>query len=371
VILPFATPPHSLCLLRLSALGDVTHVVPIIRTLQTHWPQTRLTWIVGKREAELVSDLPGVEFIIFDKRGGLSAHRELWQRLRARRFDVLLHMQVSLRANVVSRAVRAPIRLGFDRVRSKDLHGLFINARIPAAHGQHVLDGFFAFLETVGLNERELRWDLPVPSHARLTAERHIPPTQHALVISPCSSDPPRDWHVERYAEVADHAAKRWGMRIVLCGGPTSREREYGRAIVRLMRESAVNLIGQTSVKELLAVLARARVLLTPDSGPAHLATSVGTPVIGLYAASNSGRTGPYLSRQWCVDKYDAAARRYHGRSACELAWGTKLEYGGVMGLIAADEVIERLDELMTALSGQRRVNDAAGSGMPKPAQPR
>jgi heptosyltransferase I len=350
VILPFATPPHSLCLLRLSALGDVTHVVPIVRTLQTHWPQTRLTWIVGKREAELVSDLPGVEFIIFDKRGGLNAHRELWQRLRARRFDVLLHMQVSLRANVASRAVRAPIRLGFDRVRSKDLHGLFVNARIPAACGQHVLDGFFTFLETLGLSERELRWDLAMPSHAWLIAERHIPATQDALVISPCSSYPARDWRAERYAQVADHAVQRWGMRIVLCGGPTVREREYGRAIVQHMRHAAVNLIGQTTLKELLAVLARARVLLTPDSGPAHMATSVGTPVIGLYAASNSERTGPYFSRQWCIDRYDAAARRYRGRPASELAWGTKLEYRGVMDLIGVNEVIERLDELMTAL---------------------
>ncbi|MDQ4147461.1 MAG: glycosyl transferase, partial [Pseudomonadota bacterium] len=65
--LPLRIPPESLCLLRLSALGDVTHVVPIVRTLQTHWSQTRLTWIIGRREAELVGDLPGVEFITFNK----------------------------------------------------------------------------------------------------------------------------------------------------------------------------------------------------------------------------------------------------------------------------------------------------------------
>jgi heptosyltransferase I len=347
--LPLTHPPESICLLRLSALGDVSHIVTIVRTLQTHWPQTRLTWIIGKREAELVGDLPGVEFIIFDKRAGFGAHRELRRCLRARRFDVLLHMQVSLRANMVSRGVDASVRLGFDRARSKDLHGLFINVRIPAARDQHVLDGFFSFLKTLGLNERELRWDIPVPPQARTIAERYIPATQRTLVICPCSSHANRNWRADRYAQVADYAAQRWGTRVLLCGGPTIREREYGEVIVRHMRELPINLIGRTSVKELLALLARVNILLAPDSGPAHMATGVGTPVIGLYAATNPARACPYFSRQWCVDQYDTAARRYRGKRASELAWGTKLEYPGVMDLIEVNEVIERLDELMSA----------------------
>jgi heptosyltransferase I len=113
------------------------------------------------------------------------------------------------------------------------------------------------------------------------------------------------------------------------------------------MHQSPINLIGRTTVKDLLALLARANVLLAPDSGPAHMATGVGTPVIGLYAATNPDRACPYLSRQWCIDKYDIASRRYRGKPASELAWGTKLEYPGVMDLIEADEVIERLNDLM------------------------
>ncbi len=345
--LPLVSPPDSICLLRLSALGDVTHVVPIVRTLQGHWSQTRLTWIVGRREAELVGDLAGVEFITFDKRAGLRAYRDLRRRLYARRFDVLLDMQVSLRASMASLCVRAPLRLGFDHARAKDLHGLFINRRIPAVPDQHVVDGLFSFLETLGLNKRELRWDIPIPAEARAFAEQQIPEGQRTLIISPCSSHSPRNWRADRYARVADHAMQRWGMRILLCGGPTVRERQYGHAIARHMRRAPTNLIGKDTVKQLLALLARADALLSPDSGPVHMATCVGTPVIGLYAATNPARSGPYLSRRWCVDKYDAAARRYRGRPASELAWGTRLEYLGVMDLIEVDEVIATLDGLM------------------------
>src|SRR5579863_533064 len=86
-------PPASLCLLRTSALGDVTHVVPMVRTLQARWPDTRLTWIIGKLESRLVGDLPDVEFLIFDKGKGWRGFRDLRAQLAGRRFDALLHMR--------------------------------------------------------------------------------------------------------------------------------------------------------------------------------------------------------------------------------------------------------------------------------------
>jgi heptosyltransferase I len=347
--LPFVDPPASLCLLRLSALGDVTHIVPIVRTLQTHWPRTRLTWIVGAREAQLVGDIPDVEFITFDKRAGLRAYRALRANLRQRCFDALLLMQVALRANLASWCVPAPLRLGFDRARAKDLHALFINHQIPAAPGQHVVDGFFSFLETLGLKARKLRWDIPIPAAARAFAEEQLPHDKPALVISPCSSHKQRNWRPERYAMIADYAVEHYGMRVALCGGPSLFEHKYGEAIARHMHHAPLNLIGKDTIKKLLALLARAEALVCPDSGPAHLATCVGTPVVGLYAATNPQRSGPYLSRQWCVDRYDAAARRYAGKSAAALQWGTKLEFPGVMDLIETDAVIERLDALMSA----------------------
>src|SRR5688572_14803346 len=143
--MPVKPVPHSLCLLRLSALGDATHAVPLVRAIQRAWPQTALTWIIGKGEAKMLEGLDGVELVVFDKREGLRAWRSLRTRLAGRRFDVLLHMQLSLRAALAATAIRADRRIGYDRARSKEGHSLFIDERIPAG-GHHVLDAFQQFL---------------------------------------------------------------------------------------------------------------------------------------------------------------------------------------------------------------------------------
>lgn len=336
-------PPRSLCLLRTSAIGDVTHVVPLVRTLQRHWPQTRLTWIVGKLERRLVGDLDGVEFVMFDKGAGLAGFRDVRAQLAGRRFDALLHLQIAMRANLLSRLVDAPLRIGYDRARAKDLHGLFVNRRIAARAGQHVLDAIGSFVEPLGLTQDTVRWDLPIPAEAEAFAATHLPPGPRTLVVSPVSSHRLRNWRPERYAAVADHAVDALGWRVVLCGGPSALEREVGDAIKARMRHAPLDLIGKDTLKQLLAVLRRADLLLTPDSGPMHMANAVGTAVLGLHAATNPARSGPYSDRRWCVDRYDAAARRFLGRPAAELPWGSKIEEPGVMDLIEVDDVIERL----------------------------
>jgi len=340
-------PPQSLCLLRTSALGDVTHVVPLVRTLQTAWPQTRLTWIVGKLEYKLVGDVPGVEFLVFDKGAGWRGFRALRKQLAGRHFDVLLHLQVALRANLVSALVRAPLRIGYDQARSKDLHGLFVNRRIAQRSGEHVLDAMASFLEPLGVRQTQVRWDIPIPNAAHEFAAQHLPGDAPTLLVSPCSSHTVRNWMPERYAAVMDHAVSR-GWRVALCGGPSAYEREFGNAIIGYAKNTPLDLIGKDTLKQFLALTQRARLVLTPDAGPMHMANAVGAAVLGLHAASNPQRSGPYSDRRWCVDRYDAAARKFRGKPAAELPWGTKLEYAGVMDLIETDAVIERFEAFRT-----------------------
>jgi heptosyltransferase I len=339
--------PESLCILRLSSIGDTCHVVPVVRTLQRLWPSTQLTWVIGRVEARLMSLLPGVEFITIDKRAGLATARALRAALRGRRFDVLLHMQLSLRASLVSALISAHIRLGFDRARARELQWLFTNAQIAARSREHVLDSFQGFLGALGLPQGELQWNLPLPAADQHYAAALLPDARPTLIISPCSAHPARNWRPERYAAIAEHAVQAHGMRVILCGGPSALERDMGASIERRLAVPIVNQIGGDTLPQLLALLARASALLCPDSGPAHMATMVGTPVIGLYAATRLERTGPYLSRQWCVDRYEAAARRYRHRSPEELPWSEKIEEPGVMDLIEVADVRERLDALM------------------------
>ena len=288
--LPLESPPQTLCLLRLSAVGDISHTLPIVRTLQTHWPETRLTWIIGKLEHTLVGDIPGIEFIIFDKAKRWRAFRELRRELGGRHFDLLLHMQMSLRASLISTLVDADIKLGFDRQRARDMQWLFTNQKIAPRQKQHVIDSLFGFTEALGIDERNLSWDIPVPDTARNYAQQQLGNERAILVISPCSSMSYRNWSIEGYAAAADYAIEKYGMQVVLTGGPSQSELVFGEAIARLMRHEPINLIGHTNLNQLLAILERARCVIAPDSGPAHLATAVSTPVIGLYACTNPDR---------------------------------------------------------------------------------
>jgi heptosyltransferase I len=337
------TATASICLLRTSAIGDVTHVVPLVRTLQRAWPNASLTWIVGKLERRLVGDLSGIEFVTFDKAAGWAGMREVHAALRGRRFDALLQMQVAMRSNLLSLGIKASRRIGYDRARSKDLHSLIINEHIPARTGEHVLDAIGSFCEPLGLKQTQVRWDIPVPEEAHAWAAEQLPGEAPTLLVSPTSSHTLRNWRPERYAAVMDHAATR-GWRVALVGGPSPGERAMADAVLAHCRRAPLDLTGKDTLKKLLAVLSRAPLLLTPDSGPMHMANAVGTRVLGLHAASNPDRSGPYSDRRWCVNKYDEAARKFLGKPASEIPWGSKIEKSGVMDLIGVDEVIERYE---------------------------
>lgn len=337
------TAPASLCLLRTSAIGDVTHVVPLVRTLQAAWPQVRLTWIVGKLERKLVGDLPGVEFVTFDKGAGWDGFKAVRQNLHGQRFDALLQMQVALRSNLLSLAVNAHRRIGYDWARAKDLHTLVTHERIPARSGEHVLDAIGSFCEPLGLKQTQVRWDIPLPDEARAWAEMQWQADRPTLLVSPSSSHALRNWRSERYAAVIDHAQSR-GWRVVLVGGPSVAERQMADAILAACKQAPMDLTGKDTLKQLLAMLSRAQLLLTPDSGPMHMANAVGCKVLGLHAASNPNRSGPYSDRRWCVDKYDEASRKFLGKPSSELAWGSKIEKPGVMDLIEVDDVVDRFE---------------------------
>jgi heptosyltransferase I len=346
-------PPAQACILRLSAIGDTCHALPVVRTLQRVWPQTRLTWVIGKVEASLMSGIDGVELVELDKSAGAGGFLDVRRRLAGRRFDLLLMMHASMRANLVSLMIGAEVRLGFDRSRARDYQWLFSNARIRARGGEHVMDGLFGFAEALGIPERTLRWDIPVAEEDRAFAERCIPSGRRAVIISPCSSQRfrnYRNWRIENYAALADHAARAHGASVVLTGGPTDLEERYAAGICNLARQARPSsLVGKTTLKQLLALLDRADVLICPDSGPAHMATAVGTPVIGLYATSNRMRTGPYLSQRWVVDHYPDAVRKEFGVEVDRLPWGARVRDPDAMDLIKVGEVTARLDQLFAA----------------------
>jgi len=342
--------------LRLSALGDITHALPVLRTLQKHWPQTRITWIIGKAEYELVRDIDGVEFIIFNKSRGIGAYNDLRRQMKGRHFDILLHMQLSLRASAASFFIPADIRLGFDRERAKDLQWLFTNQKIvPASSRQHVVDSFIEFPKHFGL-EPVMSWQLPVSSAARSSVQALIDNSAAdvpLLVISPCAmakSRNWRDWTAEGYAEVADYAATELGLKVIISGGPSLREKTITDNILSLCKTKPVDLVGKTSVAELVALLDLASIVIAPDTGPAHVASALNTPVIGLYAATNPQRAAPYNSQHYVINKYPQALEHYYAVSVDDAPWGKRIQNSECMAMITTQEVIDMLNTIQATI---------------------
>lgn len=347
--LPIRKQPAKICILRLSALGDVTHTVPVVRAIQQHWPGTEITWICGKLEKKLLAELENVRFIQFDKKQGWRAYTDLYRQLKNESFDVLLHMQIALRANLASLFVRAPVRLGWDKARSRDFHRLFVNERVPEASQQHQVQGFLSFARRLGLPAQEPVWSFPVSVEGQAFAEQYVATDRKTLVISPCSSHPLRNWSAAGYAEVADYATGQLGMQVILSGGPGEPEIRMAREIEAQLTHPVTNLVGKDTLQQLVGLLNAADAVISPDSGPGHIANALGTPVIGLYACTWSRRSGPYSFLDCCIDKFNEAANTFRGRSAESMAWGSKIELAGVMDLIETREVIDKLDRLIAS----------------------
>ena len=342
--------PESICVIRLSAIGDCCHTLPVLRSVQAAWPGTRITWVIGKTEYGLMKGVDGIEFITFDKARPLASLVEIRRQVRGRRYPILLHMHASMRANLASRMVSAERRIGFDRRRARDCQWLFSTEKIPEQPEQHVMDGLFGFLEYLGIRERSLRWNIPVSGEDGAFAAARCGSDSPVVVISPCTSQRfrnYRNWRAENYAAVVNHLQREHGARVLLTGGPTETERAYGAGIEAAAAQPVENVIGRTTLKQLLAILDRADLLICPDSGPAHMATAVGTPVIGLYATSNRHRTGPYFSQDLVVDRYPEAVQREFGVPVSGLRWGQRVRDPDAMDLIRVEDVIAKVNQVL------------------------
>ncbi|MGL4516738.1 MAG: glycosyltransferase family 9 protein [Shewanella sp.] len=334
---------NSLCLLRLSAIGDVCHAVAMVQAIQRHYPTLKITWVIGKLEYQLLKHLPGIEFVIFDKSQGWRSYVNLRKALSGRQFDVLLHMQVALRATLASLAIPAKVRIGFDRARAKEGQWLVTNHRVEPLATPHVLEGFMGFAKAIGVSDLTPKWDIPVPKADTEFAQSHIAEGEKVFIICAAASKAERNWLPKRYAAVANYALNQ-GFKVMLCGGPTQLEKTLAESITQACSGPIVNLVGQTSLTQLLALLKRASLVLAPDTGPAHMATTQGTPVIGLYAHSNPGRTGPYLSQQYVVSVYDKAIA---SQQSGEVKWGTRAKGADLMAFISVEAVIEKFDQVV------------------------
>ena len=344
---------NSICIVRLSALGDVLMLVPLIRTLQASYPKALITWIISRPAYFLVEGMDGVEFIVIDKPNAPADYWRFYKTMRTRQYDVLLATQSSFRANFLYPLIRAKRKIGFDTLRAKDGHGLFIHEAISPGR-DHTLDGFLKFADKLGIKKKTIRWDLPMPQEDSDWARSQIPQgTGPIIIVNPAASKPERSWPVDRYITVIQHMLSHWQARVILTGGPGDYDKTLGDAICQQI--SVTNLIGKTKPKQLLALISQANLVLCPDTGPSHMACAVGTPVIALHAVTSAEVSGPYTFRHLAVDCYPEAVTAVLKKTQATNIWGTHAHGTTTMELVSVEAVIERLDGFLSGFTIEQR----------------
>lgn len=294
-----------LAIIMLSAIGDSVHVLPVVNALKRADPQLHITWVIQPVPHQLVKAHPAVdEFILFHRRRGarlLGGFARTLGPLRRTRFDLVLGLQVYLKAGILLAATRSKVKLGFDRARARDLNWLFSTHRIPAHAPQHVQDQYFEFLDFLGVDRRQVEWGLTLTAEERRAQQEFFAPLDKpvcAVVVA--TSRPEKNWQPERYARLLEFAEFDLGLQPVIVGGPSAVERQAASEIQASTRAHTVNALGD-SVRRLLYLLDGSALVVSPDTGPLHIARALDVPVVGLYGFTNPKRSGPYAKYQELV----------------------------------------------------------------------
>jgi heptosyltransferase I len=308
-----SVPLRRIGIVMMSAVGDAVHVLPLLTALKRHAKDARITWVLQPGGAALVRGHWAVDEIIpFDRGRGWRAYPAVRRELARRPFDLVLALQVYFKAGIVTSFTHAPVKLGFDRARARDLNWLFTTHRIHAREGQHVQDQYFEFLDALGVPRGPIAWDLGPWEHERPRQREFFAPFDRPIApIVVATSKAEKDWMPERWAQVADVLYTDFGLQPVLVGGKSSRELAAERSILGLARTPVVSALG-SGLRNLVGIIDGAALVLSPDTGPLHMTVALNRPVISLMGYTNPKRVGPYRRyHDLLVDAYGDPGEDY------------------------------------------------------------
>lgn len=299
-------PATNICLVRTSAVGDTVHALALANGLRKGYPDARLTWVLQTVPYEMVKYQPVVDrFIVFDRRAGAAGWFRLIRSLRKERFDLAVIPQVSAKAGLIALFTPADIKLGFDRARSRELHWLVTNQKIPPRPMGHVQDQFFEFLDFLEINDYPKAWDFVfTQQERRWQAAFFAGIDRPAIGFVIASAHPEKDWPPACYAQVIDDVDSRLDLQPVILGGPGGREKRIADEILSLCRCRPVIAL-EKPIRHTMLQIEGCRLVVSPDTGPLHIAVALNVPTVGLYGYSNPKRCGPYRFRDLLIDHYN------------------------------------------------------------------
>jgi heptosyltransferase I len=306
-------PLRRVCIVMMSAVGDAVHVLPVINALKRHSPDVHITWVLQPGPATLVRGHRSVdEILIFDRSKGWAAFADIRRQLASRVFDLVIDLQVYFKAGIVTKLTRAPVKLGFDHARARDMNWLFTTDRIPPHPQQHVQDQYFEFLTALNVPHEPVVWDIgPWDSEIEWQREFFEQFNRPTAAIVVATSKAQKDWLPERWAEVVDVLSSDFGLQPVLVGGRSPRELEAERIIMERSSHKPHSALG-SGLRNLVSILSGSALVLAPDTGPLHIAVALERPVISLMGYTNPKRTGPYRRyHDLIVDAYGEPGENY------------------------------------------------------------
>lgn len=328
-------PPRRVAIVLMSAVGSTVQGMPVVASLRRAWPGAHITWVLQPGPAMLMAGRPDVDrLLLFHRRLGTHAYSRFQRAVADEAFDLVICLQPNFKGGLVTRLLRAPERLGYDRARARDLSWLATNRRIPPGPVAHVQDELFEFLDHLGI-PRLHEWNFHFTEEERRASERWRERfTAPVLAVVPRSSNARRNWTLEGTARVIDVAANDLGLQPVLLGGNSEEELRDGLRLEKLCAVPPRVALGGT-LRELAGRLAGSDLVLAPDTGPLHMAVALGTPTIGLYGYTDPKRSGPYgRFADLTVDRHDPDGERAPSR-------GTR---PGRMSKIRVEEVVLKLE---------------------------
>ncbi|NJD91142.1 MAG: glycosyltransferase family 9 protein [Geobacter sp.] len=303
------------CIVMMSAIGDAVHVLPVLHSLKRANPAMKVTWILQPGPAALVRGHHLVdEIILFDRSKGLQGFMDIRNQLQQRSFDLAISLQVYLKANFILSFVQAPVKLGFDRARARDLNWLFTTHKIDPRPMQHVQDQYLEFCSWLGAPTEPVTWELGPwnPEERRWQSEFYAAIDRPAAAIVVATSKLQKNWLPERWAEVCDSLYADFGMQPVLVGGKSPVEMEFEKVIMEKATHKPVTALGNGGLRGLVGILDGATLVLSPDTGPLHITVALDRPVISLIGYSNPKRVGPYRKfADLMIDAYGEPGEDY------------------------------------------------------------
>jgi ADP-heptose:LPS heptosyltransferase len=277
------------------AIGDVVRALPLLGRLRRGLPDAYLAWVVEPPSAPVLQDHPWLDDVrVLRRRDGMGAIAAFVGGLRAERWDVALDLGRGVKSALLARASRAPDRLGFARVDSREGAWLLATRRLPPQGVERPkLEQFLAFGDLLGCPPAPVEFGL-APTTTELAQGEALLAGLPRPLVAVCvgSSCPSRRWFPDRTAAVVNRLGEQTGGGAVLLG--TAADAAFGAAVARACRVPVRDLIGRTSLRQLLAVLARCGLAFGPDSGALNLAAAVGTPAVSLWGATSAQRSTPF-----------------------------------------------------------------------------